>query len=1005
MNIRTPATFLVMSWMFLSFQSITSAQANCIVLNEPAIPGSLRNSIKILTTIIHQAGYNPEILNAQEAAESNILSTKRCFLLILPNANNLPASLYAPISEYLKNGGNILTFGGELGAVPYLRSGDGKWRTYDQMEESQALIPPQESILNIRDFKLPSGWFRSTNHPKSVMLPQIVMARTSFQTSPALKIEIDNLDGWDTFLSPILSSPFHSGNSLTVLSAKGDADTNSLAIEWDERDGSRWIAVIPLHLQWRRYILPPSSFHFFDGPGSRRDTAFIPANAVRCSVGEAFGLTDNRQGRYSYEIAGLGTGSLKQMGSAAAYVPHLPALDLLSPRYKFFDIHPPARMRLLSGKYIADLTASSPEHHLLLSPQPRPSGAGFNKLRDWRMIPLITAIDVSNKEWRGTPAAMKLFRPGTSYGGARLFFSLPAQAILRNRQTVSLLLNTLRRLHRGLFLLEGGSAYYTLFPGQSVTLGAEAMDLNTVRSQKTDIKIELVVSTHSGRIVWKRIWTVNAAPKHIDQVSENWKPPDQWPVGGYRIETKLWNQGKLLDSISQGLHVWNPPSHPHYTTIGASGLFFRNGKTWRINGVNYMPSSGIGQNHGELFEHWLSSQAYSPEIVSRDLHHIKNLGMNAVSIFLYTDDIQAQNLLDILRQCRDLRIYVNLSLRPDIITYLDKGRIYADEQAWRNYRSIITYYHLQENDTVYAYEIDWEPAFGGYDRRSLMDPDWRAWVTDKYGSVSKAEISWEISAPRNQGGELTGPSDAQLSSQGGADTKLCADYRHFLDHWLEMTYGTITRKLHALDPHHLVSFRMTSAGNPADTNPGYAEYQLEGLSHSVDFLSPECYGRVGDPLGNESLHFEIAYARAIDPDEPFIWAETGVSAWMGGVDGGDTASSLQEQGIYYKTLYKYSIDAGADGIVFWWYPGGYRVNENSDYGMINPDGTDRPATKVIRKYGALFLHSPFPPEPDKVFLFNRDAHPDGIVGIYRDLAQSFEKALKDGYHPGLKAEH
>ena len=55
------------------------------------------------------------------------------------------------------------------------------------------------------------------------------------------------------------------------------------------------------------------------------------------------------------------------------------------------------------------------------------------------------------------------------------------------------------------------------------------------------------------------------------------------------------------------------------------------------------------------------------------------------------------------------------------------------------------------------------------------------------------------------------------------------------------------------------------------------------------------------------------------------------------------------------------IESGADGVFFWWYPGGFRLGENSDFGIINPDGTDRPVTKVIRTEGPRFLARPSRP--------------------------------------------
>ena len=50
------------------------------------------------------------------------------------------------------------------------------------------------------------------------------------------------------------------------------------------------------------------------------------------------------------------------------------------------------------------------------------------------------------------------------------------------------------------------------------------------------------------------------------------------------------------------------------------------------------------------------------------------------------------------------------------------------------------------------------------------------------------------------------------------------------------------------------------------------------------------------------------------------------------------------------------IESGADGVYFWWYPGGFRVNENSDYGIINPDGTDQRSTGRFSTARSILQH-------------------------------------------------
>jgi hypothetical protein len=93
--------------------------------------------------------------------------------------------------------------------------------------------------------------------------------------------------------------------------------------------------------------------------------------------------------------------------------------------------------------------------------------------------------------------------------------------------------------------------------------------------------------------------------------------------------------------------------------------------------------------------------------------------------------------------------------------------------------------------------------------------------------------------------------------------------------------------------------------------------------------------------------------------------------------------------------------SGADGISFWWYPGGFRLNENSDYGIINPDGTDREITQVIRTEGAKYLRAPKPPANYWITVDrNRDAR--GLNGIYEAVKAEYWQAIAEGKRPGLK---
>jgi hypothetical protein len=132
-----------------------------------------------------------------------------------------------------------------------------------------------------------------------------------------------------------------------------------------------------------------------------------------------------------------------------------------------------------------------------------------------------------------------------------------------------------------------------------------------------------------------------------------------------------------------------------------------------------------------------------------------------------------------------------------------------------------------------------------------------------------------------------------------------------------------------------------------------------------------------------------------------MWAEFGLHIW-------DDArmevnpQMLQQQADFYELFFKMMLESGSTGGIFWWYPGGYRVGERSDYGIINPDGTLRPVSKVIKKYAPIMTRNRARPQPDVWLTVDRDRHADGLYGIYKAAEKPFWAALDAGKFPGLQ---
>ena len=420
-----------------------------------------------------------------------------------------------------------------------------------------------------------------------------------------------------------------------------------------------------------------------------------------------------------------------------------------------------------------------------------------------------------------------------------------------------------------------------------------------------------------------------------------------YPQPGQRTElivaTTLRQNGAAVDVIESDLTFFEPkPESERRFVTTRDGDFIRDGKKWYVHGVNYMPSTGIGVETQSYFEYWMNKAAYDPEFIQRDLERCHDMGLNSVSIFIYHNTVESRNLLDILQRCEHLGLAVNLSIRPGTPMKYD----------WNQWKEIIESHRLWEWDIIYAYDIAWEPFFGTEPQRRAYDEEWRKWIVQHHDSIKNAEEYWGDSAPRLSG-QVTSPSTQQLGNDG-PHRIMVADYRNFVDELIDKYYSAAKKNVLSSDPNHLVSFRMTVTGDPTYNGAENMPYDFMGVADCMDFLAPEGYGRIGGWERIKPGIFTVAYGRFCAPKKPVLWAEAGVHAWNE-QDMISDPDLLDYQGRFFENFYKMVLQSNSNGIVWWWYPGGYRANERSDYGIINPDGTDRPNTKVIRQYADKIL--------------------------------------------------
>ncbi len=959
------------------FFSVVAGADNALLLTPPE-EGGWQEAANTLAEAAQRAGYNVARLGFDGILDHTRLDTARAPLLLLPDASALPADALEPLAAYIEAGGDLVALNTPLARTLLLRDGEA-WVT----REDYALRHADDLLANVLlDFPGENplqGWSRSSNDMTTPTVHQVVSTPDQ-PVQKALHVTIPKLNNWDTFRSPAFDRPFPEDHTLTVFQAKGGPDTSELLIEWGERDGSRWLATVPLSTAWRQYVLQPADFKFWESVPARKGTQFNPQNAHYFTVGLALSHTATRGERQEYWIGNIGTAPRTPEHEKLLTSYQVPALDTLCPAYKFYPVRDVATAFVRGGHAFLD-AGRGPLPGSFQCIHPRPQAGGFDKGRDWRWQPLLEA-ESDGGDWRGAFATLFVNAGGEYAGSVWASFAVDDPAWYCQEAVRDVLENVCAKMRDGLYLVDGGTDHYTYFDAQPIEAGATLVNCAS-ESRTVDVAMRL----EERNDVLETVIGCTIDPGAVKRVAE--------PLASERksgaMTVELRDGDTVIDRAVHEIHPWRPDAETPRITV-ENGDFMLAGERWRPHGVNYMPSSGIAVEDQSYFEYWIGARSYDPEIIARDLRRVKAMDMNAISVFIYHRSMEAQNLLDLLRLCDELGLYVNLSLRPG--TPLDF--------EWEKIRELITYYRLAEQHRVFALDLAWEPMFGNHEDRKQWDPHWRDWVTARYGSFENALEDWAFEPPRDAQDRLTNPLGKMTTTDGPWRVYVAA-YRRFLDTLLYQYYRAAYDKVRALDPHHLISFRMTEAGNPTFNWAERIPYDYPYLAAAVDLLEPEAYGRIGDWEKVKPGWFQFEYGRWAAPALPFMWAEAGVHVWSKGA-GGPTRDLLDFQAAYYEHLYRMFISSGADGIFFWWYPGGYRVNERSDYGIINPDGTDRPVTNVIRAQAEKLINGPDARDITTWFTIDRDKHPAGVNGIYTTHEADFWAAIAQDEAPGLRTE-
>ena len=950
-----------------------------------ALPGSDPAATERLRERLRRQGFGVTALSAAEVCDERILAPENISCYVVPSCRSYPVAGGEALLQYARQGGHIVFLGGPFLDLPLWRIGEA-WLDAAQVDERGRQTPLEYRLFTVlADLDL-KDWRRSTDNPGGAGSWQVVAEGP--EGGPCLRYSSTDYRKWDGYLSPVMQV-FGPEHDLFLFRLRADTDTPQIAVEIQEVDGSRWIATVEAGQEWRRVAVRLEAFHYWQDSPTRvsRGQAgdrLNPAQARRVSFGLANSHTTGVHGpMHVFRVAEVGSARNPLPAVASAGATLSGSLETVWPRYKTYALSGP--VRLAPSSAWAGLPVQAPTvTDAVLCAIPRASGEGFARGQKWRYVPLLRALDAQGQE-RGVAAWMLLNRELPYPGSVLLGFGLNDPAALAGDSVWGdWIAAAIERVLGGCLMAEAGTEQFAYWPGEAVPCGVRLRSTGTGKGEwavNTEIR-----RGNDGELVWQKRAVLKLEAGGEATWQDNWSPASAAAVYRVRVTLTAVGDPAVLDCLEHEVAVLDttPTAADEFVRVRA-GQFVLNGQPWYPVGVNYWPQYVAGLDADDYGAGWLDSRFYHPDLVELDLARMEALGINMVSI--QAPDLRFhRNLLDFLRRCAPHRIKVNLFLGL-------ASPLAYQEEALRTYLETT---RLKDNATVFAYDTVWEPGNYVFGKaRGRWDEFWRQWIAERYGDLASAERDWGVPLPRDDQGQAVAPPERWFREDGDWRVAMAA-YRRFMDDLSSGLWNRAHRGLRRLDPNHLVSFRQ---GN---TLPH--DFVLTGTPKQVDFMCPEGYSIPHTDEGGWAAGFISRYIDFTSRGKPILWSEFGMSVWDP-VRLEASPATLEVQAGYHERFYRMILESGAQGSAPWWWPGGYRVGERSDFGIMNPDGSARPSAELIRRYGPQIKAPRARLVPEVWLEFDRDANAGGYwFGAFNPGMVAYREARAAGKVLGIRTQ-
>ncbi|OQW96534.1 MAG: hypothetical protein BWK77_04345 [Verrucomicrobia bacterium A1] len=893
---------------------------------------------------------------------SRALNEKK--VLLIPNARRVPQEWWAPLKDYLDRGGAAV-FLGRAPLEDRVRLGGGRPRT--EAERTGDLLGAARRVEGVSAIQ---GWQHLNDG--SAVLGAVRLAQNPPADWSAISVEVQGLGLWDAMvLDGIPAGRIAAGENSLAFYARGREDTSRLVVECEEADGSYWICPVTVSADWRPCLLHEAGFAYFYGGKGRGGNGdhLVLARARKLSVGLSMFHAPQTPNEHTFDVSDVRFAADPYAAEDAVSWPDLP---LLSPPYRRYPL---AALRI----ELEDESAGwSLGQTAIESAMPRARGVGGEDGAPYRWIPVARAVDGEGVV-RGWPASLYV-EPGTG-GVARKWAWIGMDPDLSLQEPLGEILGEcVDRLRLGLFLFKAGSRRFSIGPDSNIVVTARCTwNADNVSS----LRVAAELWEKGASFPARRVVAAASDPGAPVELDLGRAPKVGNDAEDYVIRLKLeeaYARGRrVYDVIEQPvllLPATRPPAGEDWvTTVGARFAF--GGKALFLLGMNYWPISANGRAPGEYNAHWLEPGMFDPELIRRDLAALESVGVNAVSIQYHEE-----------RQAPQLQFFAEEARRRGIWIHSFISGFQPLDQDLERARALFEAADLRNQPRVFAVDLAWEPRLGPYAARCRFDDEWAAWLAEQYGSVPHAEkvIGRRLWKEKNR---VTGPPDHELTTNG--ESRVAVEvYRRFVDDLMSRRYGQIARRIRSWGGRQLLGARTGFGGTGSSwADPYFPMDPAAGAMH-FDFISPEGWGLSGAQDQFREAGFITAYARGVANGKPVAWVEFGTSV---GAD--PRAADLLNQARIYANMFDLVTRSRAAACFGWWYPGGWRVDERTDMGVVHPDGTWRPVGDVFRQFTHRLRREKWTVDPWRGREVNRGADARGLSALWARWRSTYRQELAD----------